>query len=397
MNKTLIILRNEIATTFSRPSFLFVTFGLPVLVFIIFWAISLLETIPVEKGPTTHEAAKVKKTGANEGYVDKSGLITIKPDGAIPLKAFAGEKQARLALDAGDIAGYYIIPKDYKLTKTLVYVTTRIHPGNRGNYLPQLEWLLTLNLLNGDYQALRTLTSPVKIDVSIPAAGRDRPGESHIPYYIPLGITMLLSFSIFMSASLLFNSMTIERKNKVLEILLVSIKPTQLLGGKIIGLGIVSLLQLMIWTITGYGLLRLMGNMLSETGPPAVPAAVLSWGILFYVLGYLLYSILAAGVGVLAPGLQDTSQVSFLIIFPLVVPFFVLEVLSFSPQGVLFKVLSLFPLTSPVAMITRMAASAGRVPWWQLLCAAGLILLTSLLLIRFFSKRLKPHNMLDIS
>jgi ABC-2 type transport system permease protein len=153
-----------------------------------------------------------------------------------------------------------------------------------------------------------------------------------------------------------------------------------MLTGKIVGLGITGLLQTIIYTGISYSLLRISGRTSTAAANFDLPPSILGWGLLFFLLGYAIYASLMAGVGALVPNLREASQATFVVIFPMIIPMFLMSALIEEPNGTISMVLSLFPFTAPIAMMTRMAASA--VPLWQPLLAVVLLILTAILIIR---------------
>jgi ABC-2 type transport system permease protein len=219
----------------------------------------------------------------------------------------------------------------------------------------------------------------VQVEALAPPTTR-RDLDSPLTFFVPYITMMIFYIVILMSSSLLLNSVSDEKKNRVMEVLLLSVSPQQMLTGKIVGLGILGLLQAVIWVGTGYTLLRVGGRTLSIPAELQPPASILVWGLVFFVLGYAVYASLMAGLGALAPNLKEASQATFLVIWPLLIPMFFFVSLIEQTHGALATGFSLFPLTAPVAMMTRLAV--GGVPLWQPLLAAGLLLITSVFIIR---------------
>jgi ABC-2 type transport system permease protein len=178
----------------------------------------------------------------------------------------------------------------------------------------------------------------------------------------------------------LLNSVSKEKGNQVIEVLLLSTSPRQLLAGKIIGLGVLGLVQTAIWIGTSYSLLALSGRNMSLPAAFALPPSLLIWGLVFFLLGYAVYASLMAGLGALVPNLREASQAVITVIWPLMIPMFLYVALLEYPHGALAVGLSLFPLTAPVAMMTRLAATT--VPWWQLLLAVVILAATAVLVVR---------------
>jgi ABC-2 type transport system permease protein len=106
-----------------------------------------------------------------------------------------------------------------------------------------------------------------------------------------------------------------------------------------------------------------------------------------------LYASLMAGLGALTPNLRESSQVTTVIILPLIVPMMFISLLVEDPNGALAVGLSLFPLTSPVGMMTRLAATS--VPFWQPVLAAVLLLGTGYLAIRAVAGMFRAQNLLS--
>ena len=135
-------------------------------------------------------------------------------------------------------------------------------------------------------------------------------------------------------------------------------------------LGIAGLLQTVVWTGSGYLMLLFSNNRFALGDAFKLPPSVLIWGIVFFLLGYAVYASLMAGVGALVPNLREASQLTTVIIMPMIVPMIFISVMINAPNSPLAVALSLFPLTSPVSMMTRLAATT--VPLWQIGLAAVL-------------------------
>ena len=184
----------------------------------------------------------------------------------------------------------------------------------------------------------------------------------------------------------MLQSVVKEKENRTAEVLLLSLSPVQLMLGKVLGLGVLALLQMGIWL--GGGLL-VMGRgqaLLGDLQLAALPAGFVAITVLYFLLGYLLYASALGALGALAPSLREGSQFTFIIILPLLVPIMLNSVFVEAPDGLVATVLSLFPLTAPTSMPTRLVA--GTVPLWQVLLGLALLVLTAfafvLLAARFF-------------
>jgi len=375
MKKTLLVLRNEILTAVTRKSFLFTAFGLPLIAVLIFLGASVLRSNAIS-------ALGVSTSGSNksepqvEGYVDHSGLIKAIPED-IPsniLVAYPDEASARQALSDDEIAAYYVIPADYIISGDLIYINPEYSwTSNKGQ-----SWIMrqtiTANLLDNDPERIQWFWNAMNIEVQALAPSQKRDEDNPLTYAVPYATMMIFYVVIIMSSSLLLNSVTVEKQNRVMEILMLSVKPRQLLTGKIVGLGITGLLQTLIWFGTGYTLLRLSGRTFDLPPGFELPPSILVWGAVFFLLGYAVYASLMAALGALVPNLKEGSQSTILVIWPTIIPMFLISFLIEEPHGALATGLSLFPLTAPMTMMLRL--SVGGVPWWQPLLAVGLLLIT---------------------
>jgi ABC-2 type transport system permease protein len=396
MNKTLLVVRNEIISTVNRKSFLFTAFGLPLIGVLIFLGVSLLKgdgsgAPDISNGVSNSPQLRV------EGYVDEAGIITaIHPD--VPegiLLAFPDQDSVRQARKSGDIAAYYVIPADYVESGNLIYINpdySLIAKDTDQSWV--MRRTIFANLLENDWERIERAGNAMDVEVkALAPAAPQRDEDNPLTFYIPYGTTMVFYFVLLTSASLLLNSIGEEKKNQVMEILLLSASPREMLTGKILGLGLLGLLQALIWTSIGYTLLHVSGRTFSLPAEFELPLSILAWGILFFLLGYAVYASLMAGLGALAPNTKESSQGVILVIWPLLIPLFLMVSLIEDTHGPIATGLSLFPLTAPVAMMTRLAV--GGVPVWQPLLAAGLLLVAAVLVVRAVARLFHAQTLLS--
>lgn len=393
LSKVRLILSHEMATAFRSRSFLFVTFGVPLVAGLILLAASLLGD---RSGGTLPEATPAEGTSQlnREGYVDYAGLIRqIHPD--VPegiLVPYPGEAQAKQALGDGEITAYYVIGADYLQTGDLIYVNPGYSPREELGQSWVMRSTIFANLLGNDPERLARAGQAMKLQETALATQPTPRDESPSAFYIPYGTMMVLYLVIMMSASMLLNSVGTEKKTRVMEVLLLSVTPRQMLAGKIIGLGLLGLLQTAIWLGTCFVMLKVGGQTFSLP-PDLLPPSVLAWGLVYSLLGYVVYASLMASLGALAPNLREASQAVIIVIWPLLIPMFCLPVLIERSQGPLATALSIFPLTAPVSMMARLAT--GSVPVWQLLLSVVLLIGTAVLVIRVSSSFFRAQNLLS--
>ncbi len=393
MKKTFFVLITEIINTVMRPSFLIITFGLPVIAFVLF-------TVFTNASESDQQSITSLIAPSNEmetqGYVDRSGLIKTLPSDVTEemLVAYPDSASAQAALEQGEIGAYYIIPEDTIETGELTVITSDFNPVSSGGNQWVMEWTVMVNLVGGDEELAARIQYPMREKrVSLKGESAAEDEENPLTFAVPYAVTIFFYMIIFGSASLMLNSIGKEKQNRVLEVLLLSVSPKQLLMGKIVGLGLVGLLQTFIYTSIGVALIRISGRSFEAAANFNLPSNLILWGLLFFLLGYSIYATLMAGAGALAPNTREASQITFILIIPMIVPLFFISSLIQDPNSTLSVVISMFPFSAPVAMMTRLAA--GSVPVWQIVLTVGLMLGTAYLVILMVARLFHAQTMLS--
>jgi ABC-2 type transport system permease protein len=403
MKKTYLVLRHELLTTLTRPSYLFIAFGIPLLAMLILAGVSIFKG-GTPDGSVSSDAPDPSELEV-EAYVDLAGLISIIPQD-IPhgyLVAYPNEEQAQRALEAGEIAAYFVIPEDYINTGNLLYIHPNPSPFSAHVQDSAMRWTLLVNVLGGDIELATRIWNPANLEVTNLTAGSQpsqdcsRPGmscESNLLIrYLPMIMLVLFYVFITTGSSLLLRNISGEKENRVMEVLILSVSPLQLLTGKIVGLGFAALLQMVAWLGTVYIVLRAGGQTLNLPAGFQIPPSLLGWGLMFFLLGYALYASLMAGAGALVPKMKETTQVTWVVMTPLLVGYLVGLFIVEDPHGRLATGLSLFPLTSPVLMMLRL--TVGGVPLWQTLFAVGLLVITVIVIVRAVARMFHAQNLLS--
>lgn len=203
-----------------------------------------------------------------------------------------------------------------------------------------------------------------------------------VPMITGFAGAMLLYMTILIYGAYVLRSVMEEKRNRVVEIVISSIRPWELMLGKIVGVGAVGLTQLGIWVlfVSLLGLLAVPAVLasvpaanLSDLGAVLPGPGVLLLFLLFFVLGYFLYSALFATVGAMCSRDEDAQQAQFPVVMLLVVPL-VLQMSSINGRGMAWiDWLALFPFFSPILMYPR--AAAGAVPAWMVIASLVLMVL----------------------
>jgi ABC-2 type transport system permease protein len=406
MAKTFYVLANEIRMTLSRLSYVFVSFGIPLIAILLSLGIRTLAGSGLAENVLPSPAPAALSV---EGYIDQAGLIRTIPED-VPagiLVPFPSEDQARQALQSGEISAYYLIPANYLESGDLIYV----RGGNTTLNLGGQDWImrktLIFNLAGGDTAVAARVWNPANVQVTdLTAAetqavgfaqGCPAPGygcESNLLLrYLPLVVMLILFMSILMTASQLLHGLSTEKETRVMEVMIVSASPLQIMAGKILGLGILGLMQIGVWLGSAYLLLVTGGQTFNLPSGFTLPLEVVLWGIAFFLLGYAVYASLMAGAGALVPDLKSYSSVSMLVSLPVFAGYMVTLLNGDNPNGLLATVLSIFPLTSPVVMMWRITQLG--VPGWQPALAAALLGITALYTLRAVARMFRAQELVS--
>jgi len=381
MKNMVSVLKTEFINTITRRSFLLTLILVPLVPALILGVVSLIGGD--DDGGVGNIFQPEPPSEVADGYIDHSGIIEEIPEwvGEERLVKFTSESEARQAASEGEINGYYIIPADFIETGDIRFVNPDFSPLTAIDSTWTITTTIDFNLVGADPMRLQAFQNPIQVTrIDLAPEEEQRDESSILAFYLPYGITMLFYVLIISTASLMLNSVAKEKENRVMEIILSSITPRQLLTGKILGLGLVGLLQTSLWLGTAVLLLQLGGRTLNI--PPSLipPPQILIWGIIFFILGYLIYATIMAGVGAIIPNIKEASQATFYVILPLLIPLLMVGVLIEEPNAPVAVILSLIPFTAPNTIMTRMATTT--VPLWQLLVAIGLMILMIVFLLR---------------
>ncbi|GAB4525332.1 MAG: ABC transporter permease [Anaerolineales bacterium] len=315
------------------------------------------------------------------GYVDHSGVlvraIPAPPDensgyDPVPLRPFADEAAARQALDAREIAGYYVLPANYLEggAVDIVYrerirdaAESQFENFVRVNLAADLPPEIVRRVLEG------TNWEVVTLDEESTAALEDTLVRTLVPFVSG----MIMYMGLFIVSGYLMHAMIEEKENRTIEILVTSISPDQLMVGKIIGILGVGLTQIVVWT--GMGLIAFL---FFRARLPDIPALDVDWrlmGKILLVLGpsFVMVCGLMAAIGATLTSTSDGQQITGLVTLPLMLPMMLLGLLIKTPNSPLAIGLGLFPLTAPMTMIMRL--SFGEVSGLQFGISIGMLML----------------------
>lgn len=398
MNKIWLIVRREFLNRVQKKSFLFATILIP----LIFPAIMAV-LVYVAKKQNEHETKDVIY------YVDESNTFVPDTSRFTFRKFYGALPEAKTAFDHSKDYGLLYIPP-FKLSDP-AGITLYTKENASLDDINNIESLLEARIKDLKMQRMKigqklldSLQTDVKIKtIQVTEGGKERSSNSIVMAGIGMVCGILMYMFIFIYGAQIMQGVIEEKTSKVVEVIVSSVRPFQLMMGKIIGLGSVGLLQFSIWiilmTTLTFGVFGYFGiespqhQAMQQISAEAaaqqaaassemmglinefldLPLGYILFCFLFYFIGgYFLYGALFAAVGSAVDSPAETQQFMFPITIPLLISYlslfmFILKAHD-SPASVW---LSIIPFTSPIAMMGRIAFG---VPLWQVLLSMSLLI-----------------------
>lgn len=367
MKQILYIIRREFMMTVNRKAYVVSVVVVPLII--------LLFGLVIKYSVSKFESATDQ---ASVGVVDQTQLVDFNLASAAQQQStdntelLADKKQYKIeryqSLDTGiddvkqgKLAALYVISSDYLQTgKVRVYVkeSWRVTSGKSPG-LDSFQTLLRSSLLHSKVpnETLNRVVEPTQLeelalgkDDSIsPVKGKWQKMNS---FFAPFGLSFILIVAIFISTGYLLQSTVEEKENRVIEVMLSTVTPDQLLWGKVLGLAGAALLQVLLYLIL-FSLSNSYGLIAVDLRP-----GILILSLAFSVAGYLLFAGILVSIGIVGGKLRESSQVASVWTFIAMSPFWFLSILVDAPNGTVARILSFFPLTAPLTMIFRLSFTA---------------------------------------
>lgn len=215
---------------------------------------------------------------------------------------------------------------------------------------------------------IRTFETPVAFSLHKIQGGKESEESAAAQFVLTYVMVFLIYGTTLIYGIQVMNAVIDEKSSRIMEVLISSVRPVELMAGKVIGIGLVALTQYLIWIVAG---VLILGTALPELQRAFMTDFTLSFSpmlavyfVIYFVLGYLLYASLYAAIGSVIENPQDAQSLQTPITLLIILPVFVLSFVTANPDTFLSIVLSLIPAFSPVLMMARVGVS--EVPAWQI-------------------------------
>ena len=403
---TLIIKREFIAKVRNK-SFIVMTFLSPLLMVGLAAFVGYLSTMKSDvKVIAIHDESGLFlndfKNSEDYNYIDRSkeSLTSLKD-----------------SINAEKFEALLVIPKELdnkKLASEIKYISNE---SPSPEFVEEIEATIAKRLTKSNLEiakldtlAIKNAEAKVSISLSKASGEKNVKGLNYIKVFIGAGFGYLIMMFIIIYGNMVMRSVIEEKTNRIIEIIISSVKPFQLMMGKIIGTSMAGVLQFVIWAILAGTLffvasLFLGINLTPPAAGMAATAAESSMGgmqlyvneitqlplitlvicfLIYFVGGYFLYSSIYAAIGAAVDNETDSQQFLLPIILPLMLAVYVgfFSVLN-DPHGTVATTFSMIPLTSPIVMLMRIPFG---VPWWEILISLAILFGTFFLVVWFAAK-----------
>lgn len=274
--------------------------------------------------------------------------------------------------------------------------------------------LETLKLIrsNVDPELLKAIRHPIRVaTIKWTEDGQEVETTAEVKTIIGIVAAMLIYAFIFMFGMQVMRGVIEEKVNRIVEVIISSVKPIQLMIGKIVGIGAVGLTQFILWIVTSFIIISIaqytlfgeevMPSMENQTaqvlgqeqlkqqiqsiGQDEFDYAInvfdsvrnVNWAVMFgaflmyFIFGYLLYAAMYAGVGSAVDNETDTQQFMLPITLPLIISLVMIQIILHNPDGSIAFWMSMIPFTSPIAMMARIPFG---VPYWQFILSITILI-----------------------
>lgn len=278
-------------------------------------------------------------------------------------------------ISEGEIGGYVVLPRGILDLEEFDYHAKNVSDfANNRRIREALHGAITERRFAQegiDPARVKQLSRDIELKI-INERGQSERGQTFILAY---AMIMILYVTILVYGLAVLRGIVEEKQSRIVEILLSSVRPFELMLGKIVGIGLVGLTQYVIWAVSAFlisGLAASGSFSVNSYQLPQIPASVLIYFVVFFILGYFLFATLYAMIGAIVSNEEDGQQMQTPVTLSIVASMVFSTVILRNPSGTLAVVLSLIPILSPVLMFMRICMEMP--PAWQIALSIALLI-----------------------
>ncbi len=304
------------------------------------------------------------------GYVDQAQFLDVDkqqelpdPEDRVVVVAFPDEAQAMAALQRDEIQAFFVFPQNYAQTLQTDLFYLENPPDSE--VWSQFDDFVRLNLVAQLPQALqeRVLEGPQVTVIDI-ESHREFSEKSVINIILPFIASFLFFFATMSASSYMLQAVADEKENRTLEVMITSLTPAQLIGGKLLGLVSASLTQLMIYLLAAIVLVQVAAPYFEALQRVEMPWAYLGVMALFFLPTYVLIASVMVAIGGSVDELQQGQQIAGILNLIFLLPIFLVVLIFENPSHPLVLFMTFFPPTAFLTISLRWGLSS--IPTWQI-------------------------------
>lgn len=371
MRNLWLVARHEYRRMVMRRSFLVLTLAIPVGMAAVVGLVFLVDTSGQDRSPV--------------GYVDQAGILDLEllrtmpeAEKRVEIRAFPDKEAGLAALERGEIQALFVLPPEYpaELRSDLTY---QMEPPS-SDVWRDFDDFVRVSLLRSYPEEVRNrLLEGPAITVRDIASNREFSENAIINVILPFIATFFFFIATLSASGYMLNVVAEEKENRTMEVMVTSLTPEQLIGGKALGLLAAALTQLGIYVVAAVVALIIASPYVPILQEAVVPWAYLGLMALFFFPAYTLLSAIMIAIGTSVADLQQGQQVAGLLNLLFMLPIFLLLLIFENPAHPVVVFFSLFPTTSFLTISLRWGL--GTVPWWQIGIGWVLLVSTALLML----------------
>lgn len=359
MAKVWLIARHHFMKEASKRSFLIVLLSMP-----------LVLAFGLGFG---YLVANIMNKDVTLGYVDPAGFLKVTrledSEAKVRLVPYGSIDDARAALNGEQIDAYYVIPEEYPGDKQVELIYIEEPDGSAYGYFRNV---IRLNLLTGQPDSVvDRLMSGAIVTVKATEANREYPrGGPSAGQILPILFAFIFAFLTLTTAGFMLQVLVEEKDSRTIEILISSVSPNQMMGGKILGTIAIATVQLIVWAIF-FGLAIWIGQVVLDVEWLQTIEPIWRDIVLLTIVAiptYIFFASLMTIIGAVMSDGQEADQVGPLVFLLLFVPIYLIVPIAANPNGLLAVVLTLIPFTSLLTIAIR--TLFVEIPAWQFIGAA---------------------------
>ena len=399
MNNLGLIIKREYMSIVGRKSFLVMTLLIPIIIVICMLIPVLLTKMNNESATETQQVTVIDETGSLAQAVKNTpafNFVTLQGDENKPTDARQFYEKAGSSVDA-----IVVIPRDVlDKQQVTVYSENTVSPA----LLKHLEECLTDTLEGAKIAAygvpeLKKIMKDCEVELDVQSVKWDANGEENsssttAAMIFGIALSFITYMFVIMYGAMIMNSVIEEKTNRIVEVIVSSCTPFQLMMGKIIGVALVGLTQFAIWVLIIGAVVGITGLSVGGVGGDGIAAVLQAVGsinityilicfVIYFIGGYLLYASLFAGFGSAVDQASDASQFSTPIIMIMIIALYAGMACMENPNGTMAMWCSIIPFTSPIVMMVRLPYG---VPFLQLALSIVLLYATAAFMIWISSR-----------